>query len=92
MLSQFVMVASFYLIIRIELDVENRWVFLFFISLIGLTLLGNFNAIGVHSAMMMAEQQGVNLGYFTSLLMAFGNISVGLVEIIIGFVVTKCKL
>ena len=61
------------------------------ISLIGFNLIGNFNALNTHSATLLAEEHGIDLGYLTSLLMAFGNTCVGIVEIIIGFAVTSCK-
>ena len=77
-ITQAIMVASFYAIKLLDLLPENKWWYFLLIGLIGFCLVGNFNTLITHEPLIIARELGIGVSSLSSLLMAVGNTSVGI--------------
>lgn len=76
--------VCFFLIQHIQFTVENKLVLLILISIIGFCIMGNFNILSAHEVASLCDKMGFQITAFSSLVMALGNLFVGIIQFVIG--------
>ena len=65
---------------------------LILIAIIGFCIMGNFNILSAHEVASICDRLGFQITAFSSLVMALGNLFVGIVQFIIGNFATDGNL
>lgn len=88
MFTLIITVICFFIIRQVQFTVENRFVLLIIIGIIGFCVMGNFNILSAHEVSAIAEKHDIFITALSSLAMFFGNLFVGILQFIIGYFAT----
>lgn len=92
MVTLLVTVVCFFLVKQVQFTLENRFILLLLIGVIGFCIMGNFNILSAHEISAIAEKHDIFLTALSSFAMFFGNLFVGVLQFIIGYFATDGTL